>query len=264
MEPEALAQAILSEIKKASSRIVTNDCTIAVIDGDYQALNYQRIFDKNVVVRSVKDDCDRFASNLDAFLKREPPTAENTALHLGMPADESELNAVFKKGGADWTLWSDVAPLWQGRASRQGFGAHPSASAEQVINSLVKDKNVIVVVAHGDRRTLYMPAPPPDGSELNADQIIERKAEIAANKPVVYLFCCETAEVSDLKSFSEILLDSGAAAVIAPQTKIDAERSVDFFEGIVRKETGRPENSLTKFKAAARRSNYREMEMWLG
>jgi hypothetical protein len=109
-----------------------------------------------------------------------------------------------------------------------------------------------------------MPAPPPDGSQLSTDQIIERKDEITANKPVIYLFCCETAEFSNLKSFSAVLLECGAAAVIAPQTKIDAERCVNFFEGVIQKETPLNENSLTKIKSAQQHSKYREMEVWLG
>ena len=264
LEPEALAQALLSEIKKASSKLIARDSTIAVIDGDHQELNYKRIFTKNVVVRSVKDDCDRFARNLEALLEREPPSANNTALHFGVPANPVELSAVFPAGGADWDLWSGVAPLWQSRANRHGFAPPPSASAQQVLDSLARDKNVIVVVAHANQQTLYMPAPPPEGSRLSADQIIERKKEITANRPVVYLFCCETAEISNLKNLSETLLECGAAAVIAPQTKIDAERSADFFDGVVNRDTSTDQNSLTKMQAAERRSKYHEMEVWLG
>ncbi len=138
-----------------------------------------------------------------------------------------------------------------------------SATAEAVLGSLTKDKNVIVVVAHANQRTLYMPAPPPEGSRLSADDIMKRKEEITANQPVVYLFCCETAEISNLKSFSEILLECGAAAVIAPQAKIDAERSVDFFEAVVDRTAPPNLDSLAKIKAAEKSSKYREMEVWL-
>jgi hypothetical protein len=264
LEPETFAEAVLSKIKDASAKLVSSDSTLAVIDGDHQALNYQRIFNKNIVVRSVKDDCDRFAQNLDTLLERETPTTENTALHFGMPASVAELSAVFPAGGADWDLWSNVAPLWRDRANRHGFDRPAAATAQQVLDSLTTDKNVIVVIAHANERILYMPAPPPEGSRLSADQVVARRDEIAKNKPVVYLFCCETAEISNLKSFSEILLECGAAAVIAPQTKIDAERSVDFFEGVVQKKSPPPENSLLKIKTAERQSNYREMEVWLG
>jgi hypothetical protein len=264
LEPDALAAALLAEIKGASRRLITDNSTVAVIDGDHQSLNYQRILDKQIVVRSTKDDCDGFALNLDALLQREPPTAKNAALHLGVPADEAELNAVFPSGGADWDMWSEVVTLWRNRANRQGFAPPASATADSVVESLTKDKNVIVVVAHANRRTLYMPAPPPEGSRLSADEIIKRKEEIATNRPVVYLFCCETAEVSNLASFSEILLECGAAAVLAPQAKIDAERSVDFFEGLVDRRAPPDLDFLAKIKAAERSSKYREMEVWLG
>ncbi|SHG14971.1 hypothetical protein [Bradyrhizobium erythrophlei] len=264
LEPEAMAEAFLSEIKKASSKFIPQNGTLAVVDGDHQSINYQRIFQSNIVVRSVKDDCEGLAKNLHEMLGREPPNADNTALHFGVPASQGELNSVFKAGGADWDLWSDVAPLWANRAGRHGFDRTSSASSQQILDSLSTSKNVIIVVAHGDQRKIYLPAPPPEGSELSAEQIIARKAEISANKPVVYLFCCETAEISDLGSFSQVLLECGAAAVIAPQTKIDAERSVDFFESIVDRKTKSGDNSLTNLKEAKRSSKYSEMEIWLG
>jgi hypothetical protein len=264
LQPEALAEALLSEIKTASSKLIRNDSTIAVIDGDHQEINFQKIFDRSIVVRSMKDDCDRFASNLDTLLEREPPTSDNTALHFGVPASEEELHRVFRSGGASWDVWNSVAPLWHSRANAHGFDRLASASKEQVLESLANEKNVIVVVAHADQRTIYMPAPPPEGSQLTAADLIERKADIMANKPVVYLFCCETAEISNLSSFSAVLLDCGAAAVIAPQTKIDAELCVDFFDGVVEKTSPRPESALTKIATAQRKSKYREMETYVG
>lgn len=267
MEPEAFALALLAEIKKASGEILTKGTTIAVIDGDHQELNYQRVFRDNLVVRSVKADCVRFAANLDVILHRDSPSAKNAALHLGFPANEQELAAVFHRdehGAPDWSIWENVAPLWQGRARRHGFQQSASASATEIVDSLAQDKNVIIVVAHGDSSTIYLPAPPPGGSELTAQQVIERKQEITENKPVVYLFACETAALSGVANFSQVLLDAGAAAVIAPQTTIDAVRSVDFFEAIVSNDHNATDNPIANSAAASRRSNYREMECFLG
>ena len=269
MEPEAMAQALLDAIKKASARFIESDNTIAVIDGDHQELNLQRVFKTNIVVRSSSADCDRFVLNYRTLLERHPPTAKNSALHFGLPASELELRSVFREtesGRPDWNDWSEIAPLWQERAEAQGFELVQSATAAQVITSLTQSENVIIVVAHGDRRTIHLPAPPPVGSELTAEEIMSHKAEITKNRPVVYLFCCETADISDLKSFSEVLLDAGAAAVFAPQTRIEAERSADLFEGVVRsdEDSGVLHNSLTKFHEAVELSNYREMEVFLG
>jgi hypothetical protein len=264
LAPEAMAEAFLSEIRKLASTFIPPNGTLAVVDGDHQNVNYQKVFESSIVVRTVKDDCEKLAKNLNEMLEREPPDSSNTALHLGVPASQDELNAVFKSGGADWDLWQDVSPLWATRANRHGFARTASTSSQQILDSLATSKNVIIVVAHGDDRTIYLPAPPPKGSELSADQVIARKEEITANKPIVYLFCCETAEISNLKNFSQVLLDCGAAAVIAPQTKIDAERSVDFFESIVTSKARAGDNSLTNVKGAQRSSKYSEMEIWLG
>jgi hypothetical protein len=264
LAPEALAEAFLAEIRRVTSKFIPQKGTLAVVDGDHQGINYQRVFESSIVVRSVSDDCERLEKNLNELLERELPEADNTALHLGLPANEDELGTVFKSGGADWDLWREIAPSWASRATRHGFDRPSSASSQQILKSLTTSKNVIIVVAHGDDRTIYLPAPPPEGSELSADQIIARKEEISANKPIVYLFCCETAEISNLKNFSQVLLDCGAAAVIAPQTKIDAERSVDFFEGIVNSKARSGNNSLTNVKGAERSSKYSEMEIWLG
>jgi hypothetical protein len=264
LAPEAMAEAFLSEIRKVASKFIPKNGTLAVVDGDHQNVNYQRIFESSIVVRSVKDDCETLAKNLNEMLEREPPNSNNTSLHVGLPENEDELNNVFKNGGADWDMWQEVAPRWTDRASRHGFARTAGATSQRILESLTTSKNVIIVIAHGDDHTIYLPAPPPRGSELTAEQVIARKEEISANKPIVYLFCCETAEMSNLKNFSQILLDCGAAAVIAPQTKIDADRSIDFFDGIVNSKAKSRSNSLTNVKGAERSSKYSEMEIWLG
>lgn len=265
---------LLSHLKEMVSGFIASDSILAVIDGDHQTLNYQAIFEKNIVVRSAKADCDRFDANLDTILHRQPITPENTGLHLGLPANSQELQKVFEMGkkerdldttSPDWADWSGVLPDWQRSAKRNGFDVHTNASATQILDSLTKDENVIIIVAHGDHDSIYLPAPPPEGSKLTEDQVKARRYEITANKPVVYLFCCETAVVSDLKSFAQVLLDSGAAAVIAPQIKIDADDgSIKFFESLVQKGGNGHENSLTKLQAAMQQTNYREMEVFLG
>ena len=262
MDPETAAAALLSHIAHSAGKLIPNDKTIAIIDGDHQTVNLQRVFPNNVVVRTSKDDCPAFVANLNTVCGREAPSPENTAVHFGVPSNEAELKSVFSSG-ADWSLWSDVSNLWRKRASRNGFANPASASASEVLSSLGTDKNVIIVIAHADGQSIFMPAPPPEGSRLSADQVLERKREISANKPVVYLFCCETAAISNLKNFSQSLLDAGVAAVVAPQTKIDARRSADFFDALVKRERTAVD-MLGNLRKATRRSKYREMEVWLG
>jgi hypothetical protein len=263
LDPEALAEAFVSRLRHAAGNFFSSDSTIGIVDGAYQNINYNHIFPGNIVLRTVQDDCDTFARNLDAILERDGPSSENSSLHVGVPASESELEAVFRTGGGDWDLWNGVAELWKRRANSKGFDRPESASAQDVLVSLATSKNVVIVVAHAEEQTLFMPAPPPEGSSISADQILERKDEIMANKPLVYLFCCETAEISNLKSFAQVLLECGASGVVAPQTKIDAERSINFFDNLLERERV-SSNALTKLHLAKQRSGYREMEIFVG
>jgi CHAT domain len=266
LDPEELATSFISRIRRGAGPFFKADGTVAVLDGAYQNINHNKIFKESSIVRSISADFEAIAKNLPIIIEREGPTANNSSLHLGVPRTEQELKErVFKDRGegADWDIWEGVAETWDNHAVRHGFDRSPSASAQQILESLSNSKNVIIVIAHGDSQKIVMPEPPPEGSELSTDQLLERKAEIALNRPLVYLFCCETAEITDLKSFAQVLLECGVSGVIAPQTKIDAEKSINFFDRLVsvEKSTSR---ALQKIRVAQKSSGYREMEVWLG
>ena len=259
MDPETVAAALLSCIANSVGSLIPRGKIIGTLDGDHQAVNLQRVFPHNLVVRTSKADDTVFVAALELIGGRDAPNPTNTSVHLGVPANPVELESTQR--GADWSLWDGVASLWKKRASRNGFESLRTASATDVLTSLETEKNVIIVIAHGDERTIYMPAPPPEGSRLSADQVLDRKNEISANKPVVYLFCCETAAISGLKNFSQVLLEAGAAAVVAPQSTIDARRSADYFDALVKRKATAGD-TLSNLREATRRSKYREMEVW--
>jgi hypothetical protein len=265
LEPEEFAKAFISRIKREARPFFSKSGTVVAIDGAYQNLNLGKIFLDSRVVRSINADIGAFHKNLITVIEREGPTARNSTVLLGVPRTESELRGVFEEHGgegADWDLWSDVGLSWETHAKRQGFAPSPSASAGEVLDALTSSKNVIIVIAHGDERKIVLPVPPPK-SELSTDQLLSRKAEIASNRPLVYLFCCETAEISGLKNFANVLLECGAAGVVAPQVKIDAVNSIKFFDQLVADERN-PNRALEKIFNAQKRSGYQEMEVWLG
>jgi hypothetical protein len=259
MDPDTVAAALLSCIANSVESLIPRGKIIATLDGDHQAVNLQRVFPHNFLVRTSKDDGSAFVAALDLIGGRDAPNPTNTALHLGVPANPVELEST--QPGEDWSLWDGVAKLWKKRANRNGYESLRKASATDVLTSLGTEKNVIIVIAHGDEQTIYMPAPPPEGSRLSADQVLDRKNEISANKPVVYLFCCETAAISGLRNFSQALLEAGAAAVVAPQSTIDARRSADYFDALVKRKATAAD-TLSNLRETTRKSKYREMEMW--
>src|SRR5262249_48442735 len=109
---------------------------------------------------------------------------------------------------------------------------------------------------------VYLPAPPPKGSTLSQEDIAARKSEIQANRPFVYLFCCETAQVGDFTNITRALLDAGAVGVMAPQTRINPEEYANLFEEFLRDTAG--VSSLDKLLVAEQLTGNRDMEAWLG
>jgi hypothetical protein len=158
--------------------------------------------------------------------------------------------------------WKDVWNNWQQRATRHGFASEPVATRDSILQALAVKKNVIIVAAHAKERVIYLPAPPPQGSQIEPSDLEAHRAAIYANKPVVYLFCCETGQFSELKGFVDALRDCGASAVIAPQTQIDANKSADLFERIV--DSAGPAAALERLRLAEQRTSYREMEVFIG
>jgi hypothetical protein len=121
---------------------------------------------------------------------------------------------------------------------------------------------VIIVIAHADEQIVYLPAPPPEGSTVSPEDIAARKSEIQANRPFVYLFCCETAQVGNFTNITRALLDAGAVGVVAPQTRINPEEYANLFEQFVGGTAGA--NSLEKLLIAEQITGNRDMETWLG
>jgi hypothetical protein len=260
--PDSLIGQFLQKIVRALNRVLKPGSVVSFYDGDYQAINPKHFLTKHIVVRSTKDDANAFLERIPRVLGAEKPKPADSSLHLGVPANENELQAVFPGGGADWDLWRNVLSNWQRRANGQGFLPEPTASRDSILQSLAVKKNVVIVAAHARERILYLPAPPPEGSQIQPSDLEAHKDSIAANKPLVYLFCCEVAEVSELKGFVDVLIDCGAAAVIAPQTQIDADKSAQLFERMVTP-AATPQSALQYLLQAEQKTGYREMEVFV-
>ena len=264
LDPVAFAQRSLSAIVGELEGLLHSNSVVTVYDGDLGELNPKHVLTSHRVVRCVRDDLPGVQQRLEGILTAAAPCPANTNLHIGVPASPQELAAVFdQKDGQDWGAWENVAPAWEQRSLRRGFGDGLEASSDQVIQSLATQRNVIIVVAHAEGQTIHLPAPPPAGSRIGPDELEQHREAISANKPFVYLFACETALISEMQSFAAKLLDCGAAAVVAPQTRIGAISSADLFENFVSSDD-EPSDALLRLQAAEESTNYREMEVWIG
>jgi hypothetical protein len=260
LAPDSLMGQLLTKISRSLTRVFGPGSIVALYDGDFHRINPKYVLRDQILIRSVKDDASAFLEATDRILAAEPPSPMNSTLHVGVPSNEDELRATFH--GGDWDLWRNVYGNWQRRATRQGFSLEPGGNRDAILQSLSVKKNVIIVAAHARDRVLYLPAPLPDGSQIKPEDLEMQKAAITANKPVVYLFCCETAEISELHGFVDTLLSCGAAAVIAPQTEINADKSAQLFEQIVTSSSN-PATALERLLQAEQTTKYREMEVFV-
>jgi hypothetical protein len=223
LRPDEVAQNSLRELIGRLEVFSSVADPMAVINGAYQRLNFNYLFPGRVI-RAPSGDTSRLAANLVETAVRERLSTENTTILNSAPATADEYVRIFPEDrlGIGWRAWGDEATRWENATSRTGFTSAPEASRDALLAALMQKQNVIVILAHCDGKSLYMPHPEPDGTKVTAEYLLEHRAEIAANKPFVYLFSCEAGDLANVENLASTLLDCGAAGVLASQTILGA------------------------------------------
>jgi hypothetical protein len=236
---------------------------MAVINGAHQGLNYNEIFRNTRVMRAPSGNTQRLTANVAEAAQRERLAPENTVIVNSAPSSREQYLRVFPHDttGRDWPAWGEEAELWNGAVTATRFAAAPEPSAEMLLAALSHAKNVIVIVAHCDGHSLFMPEPPPRGTEVTADYLLENRAQIAANRPFVYLFSCEAGDLANLQNFASTLLECGASGVVASQSVVGSAEGRPLLERLLSDTRGRP--PLEDYYRAMRDVNFRDMEVFL-
>lgn len=237
---------------------------MAVINGQHQRLNYNEIFRKTRVMRAPSGNTSRLTQNIAVTSKRERLSAENTVILNATPASLEEYTRVFPQDleRNHWGAWDGVAQRWTGAATAQKFEAAQQVSREAMLKALTEEQNVIVVVAHCDGESIFLPQPPPGGSLVTPDYLLAHKDEIAANAPFVYLFSCEAGDQRGLRNFASTLLECGASGVIASQSTIGSAEGRQLLSRVLDEKRGAP--PIADYYNAMNEVNYRDMEVFLG
>ncbi len=265
LDPEAVAHATIRVLFNRMPNFRDAMDPVAVIDGSFQRLNYNTIFTKNRVIRAPSGNTDRLLRNIRETAKRDRLSSENTVIFNSVPVDKYEYVSVFGQDdptGQRWERWDGEARLWNDMVASARFGLAPQASRQAVLEALSTAKNVIVIVAHCDGRELFMPAPPPKGTVITVKDLIENREAIAANAPFVYLFSCRAGLINDLKDFASILLECGAAGVVASQEELGSADARTMLGRVLDERRGEP--PVEDFYKAMDDVRYREMEVFLG
>jgi hypothetical protein len=260
--PEQLAQASIYELVRRLEPFRELADPMAVIDGGHQGINYNPLFKSARVIRAPSGDMSRLAANLSTTRARARMEPMNTAIINSAPTTAQEYVAVFEDDPAAvrWPRWGGVAAQWTGAAARDGFAVGPDASREAMLTALTTSENVIVVMAHCDGQRLFLPHPPPTGTDVTAEHLRQRRDDITKNKPFVLLFSCHTGQMAGVMSFAEVLLECGAAGVVAAQGTVGAS-ALDYLTRLLSQQRGTP--PIEDVWKAMRDTNFYEMEAFL-
>ena len=263
LRPEDVALRSLRELLGRAGVFQDEVDPLAVIDGSYQRLNFNSIFAGTRVIRAPSGDTSRLAANLQKTAQRERLSRDNTVIINSAPATREQYRAVFPQDrtGQHWAAWGGEAEEWNRVTENAKFGHTAEASRETVLQALTQKENVIVLVAHSDGETLFMPDPRPNGTTISGAYLREHREEIAANSPFVYLFCCEAGDLSNLENFASTLLDCGAAGVVASQTILGAAEGRKMLGRLLEEDRGAP--PIEDFWQAVRDTEFSEMEVFL-
>nr|WP_321254219.1 CHAT domain-containing protein [uncultured Ruegeria sp.] len=268
LNPTELAERILTSVSAAISQSCGDAEPILILNGDISDLCAKSILKSKKLIyrtRSVNQSVySVLPEKIKRLAQREPLTNDNTKIISGLPNTQTHLEAIFSEspdGIPDWDDWSDVSKLWTDTASSNSFDVESLHSSEEFVKALKEEENVIVLVAHADSHALYFPIPEP-GSSVTVEDIMSHSEAIKANNPVVFLFCCETAQFPEgLVSITDALLKAGALSVVSAQTKVGLYRSQKMFKRFLK--NGKKMNPLRALTRAENSANYREMENWI-
>jgi hypothetical protein len=263
LRPEDIALNSIAELLKRIEPLRNEADPMAIIDGSYNALNFNEIFSKSRVIRAPSGDTSRLAANIRETARRDRLVPDNTVILNSSPSTLEEYVRVFPsdRRGRHWAAWGNETELWNGAVSREQFSSAPEASRAAFLAALTQTENVVVIVAHCDGKSLFMPAPPPDGTVVTAEYLLENREKIAANSPFVYLFSCEAGDLDNLGNFASTLLDCGASGVIASQTILGAAEGRTLLARLLGKERRAP--PIEDFWQAMRQVDFLEMEVFL-
>jgi len=119
---------------------------------------------------------------------------------------------------------------------------------------------VLLVIAHCDGVSVRLP----NGEFVHVNDLDGIAEAIRANHPNVFLFSCETARTSDVRSFAKVLLDYGALGVVAPVTKISVREAAELFGSLLKNMVGSDPLPIGEaFLKALEETGRRTMEVWL-
>ena len=131
---------------------------------------------------------------------------------------------IITRGINDTGLLSTIYDWWYEKV-------RPGALKHLVLDSLVRESNILILYAHGDNQTLYLP----NGDRITTDDL--QQLDLTRSHPLVLLLSCEGARFplgqTSLQGWPEELKRAGAGAVWGFTSPIDSREALAAAKGFV-------------------------------
>jgi hypothetical protein len=254
--PDAPNSEMSDALKPIAERLQSLS-NVVVADGTLLNYPHSSVFAANHVMRSVSLDAERIRAGMQNWISSRPFRLDDVGVVNALPRSEDDLQRLgFDR--SDWHSWEPLARQFDQVTSVNVTEWQPTKA--NVVAALETKKTVVIVVAHSDGVSLFLP----NGETFRVSDLESAREAIRANAPDVFLFGCDTARITETPSIAHQLLELGAASVIAPVTKISATDALGLFAAFLgASDFASPLTVRQAFESALARVQSQPMEIWI-
>jgi hypothetical protein len=231
---------------------------VLVAGGALANFPHQSVLEAKDVFRASSLDAGLIEKNLSQWTSSQVISPEQVALVNALPQSREELEALGL-ANEPWEKWARLHGEFM-RKVPESMTSAGSATRASMLRALQDKRCALFVFAHCDGVSIRLP----NGESLTVNDFREVADAIRANRPQVFLFSCETARSSNVKSFAKALLDYGAQAVVAPVTLVSATEALRVFSSFLKHALGPDPSPVNQaFRKALEETRRNLMEVWL-
>ena len=191
---------------------------VLVSPGEASGVGFQSLFPEALPFYAEKLDEKQIAANLQNLRQPRPFSAGKAAILNGLPLPD-QLEAVGLKG-QDPKLWTGKFASLDATLKTAAFPSMP-VGATSLRDALTSNPAFLMVVAHSDGTTIYLP----DNTQFSIDKLTDADvAKLQEVKPFIFFLSCDTGTVAPgAQSFAKNLLDKGPSLVAAPSGQLPVD-----------------------------------------
>ncbi len=248
-------------LSPALNRLRGFDCVL-VADGALLDVPHQALLHSCEVFRSVELRGANIRLNLANWHNQPHVTPDQVAIINALPQSLSELQRL-ELSSDEWEQWSG----WHARFAEalpqelRQAKINRTPNKQQTLEAIQGKQCVVMVIAHCDGYSIRLP----NGESIEVKDLESVRDKIEANRPKVFLFSCEAARTSNVRSFAKALLDCGAEAVVAPVERLSVTEAMDVFRSFLNHAFGDTPLPLNQaFRRTLEETKRTTMEIWLG